>query len=390
MPEQIIVGDQNSCRCDPAPAANIPGTPGQDGAPGAAGAPGVNAWASLTDSFTMPAQGATGTADFDHTDWLAPGEPVWVEFLGTLLVESIAGLVVTLRNLQDGSGAYPLNAAPGTVSPSTSRITPTGFEGQAGTLSGAAGGDLVGNYPNPLLKATGTAGTTGDATHVARITTDANGRVTAATAVAITFPPTVIPTGIANAQFAPNDGALTPGDSIWATAAGIQTKTQAQALLALGITTGTSFLYALLQDQHPSATESGALGAAAWTKVPVNTEVSDPGNIVTLAGSVVTLATGTYRIRAKVLGYQIDKFQTRLWNDSDGTVEFYGTNAAAQNTVLSTSVSFIEGRLVVAGGPKNYELQARSQTANGLNAFGPACGSGATEVYTTWEIGKEV
>lgn len=136
----------------------------------------------------MPGYGLTGVGSIDHTDWLAPGEPIWIETLGVLIVVSIAGLDVTVQNPANGGGSYDFNAPPGTIAASTLRVTPSGFEGVAGTVGGVAGGDLQGNYPNPLLKNTGTPGTTGDATHVARITTDAAGRVTAATAVPINFP----------------------------------------------------------------------------------------------------------------------------------------------------------------------------------------------------------
>lgn len=167
---------------------DLPGTPGAPGAVGADGAPGGNAWASLVAPFAMPAQLGSDTASFDDTTWMAVGEPIFIEGLGVLIVSAISQPSATLMNPQDGSGLYAGNAAPGTIVPSTSRVTPTGFEGPTGAVSGVAGGDLTGNYPDPLLKNTGTPGTYGNATNVPVLTTDAAGRVTAVTNTPITFP----------------------------------------------------------------------------------------------------------------------------------------------------------------------------------------------------------
>ena len=57
----------------------------------------------------------------------------------------------------------------------------SGVEIPASATGFTAGGDLTGNFPNPTLVATGTAGTYGSATAVPSITTDSNGRVTSVT-----------------------------------------------------------------------------------------------------------------------------------------------------------------------------------------------------------------
>lgn len=138
----------------------------------------------------MPAIGGTVIAEVDSTAWMVPqegsvyGQALAVQFAGTLLVAA----VIDATHVELFNPGYSGNAIAGALIPIGARVGVSGTQAPSPTLGGPAGGDLQGNYPNPLLIDTGTPATIGDATHVAQVTTDNAGRVITLTSIPITYP----------------------------------------------------------------------------------------------------------------------------------------------------------------------------------------------------------
>lgn len=109
---------------------------------------------------------------------------------------------ISNTNAVTGTDRVALGAQPDNT-PATGG-TNSGGGGGGGPPTGPAGGDLSGTYPNPALVAVGggAIGPIGDSTHVAQVTRDAKGRVTALTSVPIAYPGSLPPSGPAGGRLA--------------------------------------------------------------------------------------------------------------------------------------------------------------------------------------------
>ena len=155
-----------------------------------------------------------------------------------------------------------------------------------------------------------------------------------------------------------------------------------------GLTSPPFVSYAYYEEQQASGTNAGTMTSGTWHVRALNTEVADPDSIGALSSNKVTLAAGTYFARWAAPAREVDRHQTRLYNDTDSSqIAMGATYQTHYSGDASTGTSTGATRFTISG-TKDIALQHKCNytTANygqGLhNEFG-------INVYARLEIFKE-
>jgi len=128
----------------------------------------------------------------------------------------------------------------------------------------------------------------------------------------------------------------------------------------------------VLEDQKASGTAGQTIASAStWTTRDLNTEVTDPGGIVTLSSNEFTVTVDCWVEWAVTVR---DLSKTRLYNVTDAVSVAIGMNAP--NT--GASAPSLGGGQCLAG--KTYRIEQNTATAGQIHIV--AAGRGVVEVYT--------
>lgn len=423
-----ITKAQNCCPpdcCEPV-VTSIPGEPGADGADGAAGTNGVNAFTATTAQFTMPAELATVVVNVGTSAWATIGQAVFVQFAGHFAVTAKpSSTQVTLRNLEDTpNDAYLSNVAPGTIIPSGATISPAGIQGPQGASGSGTLNDLSptttkgdvlvdggANSPNADLNRLG-VGTNGtrikadsgqplgmiwdlvdlsDGTQITGATAIGNGGTGQTTQTAAFDALSPVTT---RGDIIVRDASNNVRKAIGATGTVLQSDGTDPGYAKIGTTNldstvgRTPLNTILVQEQQTAGTAGGAFTQGAWRTRTLNTEVIDTGSNASVAASQITLAAGTYRVRAWAVANQCGSHQVRLQNITAGTTIAYGMSAFAGTADNGLTASHLSYRFTLAGATV-IELQHQCQTTKATDGFGVAVNFASLEIYSEVYLERE-
>ena len=137
-----------------------------------------------------------------------------------------------------------------------------------------------------------------------------------------------------------------------------------------------------ISDIKPIGTNGGTFLKNAWRIRDLNTISTTSNGISNLAGNILTIQKGVYRLYAVANCYNVKQNQCRLYNITDSTVAAYGTTVHAEKGEGST----MRAKLIIPS-TKTMRLEHYCDTDENDRGFGLALGA-ANEIYSTLHFEK--
>ena len=146
--------------------------------------------------------------------------------------------------------------------------------------------------------------------------------------------------------------------------------------------------YIHLYDKKGSGVDGGGSVLGAWRTRDITDEVSDDGNLCTLAANQITLQPGTYRCFISAPAFVTVNHQARLYNITDAAMELLGASCWNRGAISKAqTISVINGRFTIAA-QKTFEVQHQVEGNNVGDGWGIGNAWG-DNIYTVVELWKE-
>ncbi len=144
----------------------------------------------------------------------------------------------------------------------------------------------------------------------------------------------------------------------------------------------------VIRDKKAQNTAGGTFTSGAWRTRDLNEELVDTGAHASVATNQITLAAGTYRIRASAPAMEVGRHQTRWQNVTDATTISTGTSEFSSNAAAyAQSRSWIDDRFTIAG-TKTFELQHQAAVTKATNGYGVEANL-TDEIFSVVELTRE-
>lgn len=153
--------------------------------------------------------------------------------------------------------------------------------------------------------------------------------------------------------------------------------------------TGNPISVAVIADEQSATTAGGSSSSynGSWVKKDLNTELSDPDSIVSIASNQFTLGAGTYLINWSSPMFQSSRHQSRLYDVTGSTVLESGSSEYNASGDLVQTRSF--GSKIHTITTNNvYEIQHQTDNTKSNDGLGVESNMGIPNIYTLVTIYK--